>query len=235
MRINKYLASAGIASRRKCEELIFNGDIKVNGKVVKELATEIADNDIVFYKNKPVVLNEEKVYYIFNKPKGCVTTSSDDRGRKTVLDYFEDITERLFCVGRLDYNTQGLLILTNDGDFANEIMHPSKHIAKTYLVEIKGKLNDEEIKKLQNGVEIDGKKTLPSLVKIVEEKENKSFIEITIYEGRNRQVRKMFEAVNKLVINLERIKIGNLTLNSIPRGSYKKVSYQIIKQCLKEN
>lgn len=235
MRINKYLASAGIASRRKCEELILNGDIKVNGKVVKELATEIADNDIVLYKNKPVVLNEEKVYYIFNKPKGCVTTSSDDRGRKTVLDYFEDVPERLFCVGRLDYNTQGLLILTNDGDFANEIMHPSKHISKTYLVEIKGKLNDEEIKKLQNGVEIDGKKTLPSLVKIVEEKENKSFIEITIYEGRNRQVRKMFEAVNKLVINLERIKIGNLTLNSIPRGSYKKVSYQIIKQCLKEN
>jgi len=233
MRINKFLATAGLGSRRKCEEFVLNGDIKVNGKIVKELSTEINEKDIVLYKNQPISLIEEKVYYIFNKPKGCVTTSLDDRGRKTVLDYFKNVNQRLFCVGRLDYNTQGLLILTNDGDFSNQVMHPSKHIAKTYLVEIKGKLESEEIDKLQNGIELDGEKTLPSLVNIVEEKENKSLIKITIYEGRNRQVRRMFEAINKFVINLERVKIGELTLSDIPRGSYKKVSYETIKKCFK--
>lgn len=231
MRLNKFLSSCGIASRRKCDELISQGLVKVNGKVVVQLGVEVDKNDIVEFNGKRVELKESYVYYIFNKPKGCVTTSKDDRGRKTVLDYFSNVPNRIFCVGRLDYNTTGLLILTNDGEFANNVAHPKKHITKTYNVSIRGSITDAEIQKLQNGVVIDGKRTLPAKIKVIEQKPNMTKLEIIIFEGRNREIRKMFESINKLIVSLERVKIGELCLGDLARGEYKKVSKNLIEKC----
>lgn len=234
MRINKFLASVGLGSRRKCDEIILSGAIKVNGAVVHTLGLEIDENnDLIEYNNQKIDKIDDKVYYIFNKPKGCVTTSSDDRGRKTVLDYFKFVPHRIFAVGRLDYNSTGLLLLTNDGDFANAVMHPKNNISKIYQVEIRGGITAYEIEKLQNGVVIDGKKTLPCHIKNLSVKEHSTLIEITIFEGRNREIRKMLESINKLVVSLKRTQIGSLKLGELKSGEYKKISKNIAEKCLK--
>lgn len=231
MRLNKFLASCGVGSRRKCDELIAQGRVKV-GDIVATLGTEVDADDKVYVDDKLVSLVEEKFYFAFNKPKGCITTMSDDRGRTTVIDVFEKAYQKkfnqpapkVFAVGRLDYNTQGLLFLTNDGDFANSLMHPSKKISKTYKVTIFPHLTSENVENLQNGVMIDGEKTLPSIVKILQTKERNQVIEMTIFQGRNRQVRKMLQSVGVQVNDLVRTKVGNFNLGDIKCGDFKKLS-----------
>ncbi len=233
MRINKYIAACGVASRRKADELVAQGRVTVNGSVVTELGAEINDDDKVAVDGKIIALQSAELYFMLNKPQGCVTTASDDRGRQTVLDIFsawykstnKTLTiPRVFPVGRLDYNTQGLLILTTDGDLANLLMHPKNHIEKTYIAKVRPHLTYEDIARLEGGVVIDNEKTLPAKVKVLNAVGNKQNVQITICQGRNRQVRKMFEAVGKVVERLERTRVGALELGNLPRGQIRPLT-----------
>ena len=228
MRINKYLASCGIASRRKVEELITHGKIKVNGVVVTNLATDIKEDDIVEFDDKVVALQQNYEYYILNKPKGYVSTASDDRGRKTVLDLIKT-KARIYPVGRLDYDSESLLILTNDGELTNKLTHPKHNISKTYLVNIDSGISKEEVETLKKGVVIDGYKLHECIIDVLEAEKGKTKLQITIFEGRNREIRKMFESINKKVIYLKRIKIEGLALGSLKRGEYRALSQKEIE------
>lgn len=229
MRINKYLAQAGIASRRKVEEYVLNGKVKVNGKVTKDLATDIKDTDVVYFENRPVKVSANYVYYKLNKPKGYVTTVSDDKERKTVMDLLRGVHTRVYPVGRLDYDTEGLLLLTNDGDLTNTITKPSSDVKKTYVVHIESDITKDEIKKLTLGVEIDGYKTKPCSIEAEEIGEKLSRLRITISEGKNRQIRKMFESIGKNVIFLRRIQIGEIRLGGLSRGEYAPLNAKELK------
>ena len=235
-RLQKYLANAGIASRRKCEELILTGKIEVNGITVTELGTKVNPiKDIVKYNGKEVKLQEEKVYILLNKPIGYVTTAKDQFGRKTVLDLVK-INKRIVPVGRLDMYTSGAIILTNDGDFVNKLTHPSNEINKTYNVTVKGKITLAEVNLLEKGVEIgNGYITKPAKVKIlkIEEEKNISRIQITIHEGKNRQVRKMCNAVNKKVLALHRSKIGNIEVKDLKLGTWRYLKDKEINELIK--
>ena len=223
MRINKFLADAGVASRRKAESLVLEKRVKVNGKIVTELATDITENDIVTLDDKVISSEQNFEYYILNKPKGYLSTASDDRGRKTVLDLVQS-DARIYPVGRLDYDSEGLLILTNDGELTNKLTHPKHNISKTYLVSINSSITKKEIDILQNGVVIDGYKLHKCEIKLFEKAEKLSKMEIVIHEGRNREIRKMFETIGKKVIFLKRIKIENLNLGNLKRGEYRPLS-----------
>ena len=217
VRLQKFLANAGIASRRKCEELILDGKVFVNGKAVTELGTKIDQNvDKVTYCGKEVKNNEKKVYILLNKPIGYVTTVKDQFDRDTVLNLVK-VKERIVPVGRLDMYTSGALILTNDGEFVYKVTHPKHEITKTYTVTVKGIITNEEVEKLRNGVQIDDYITKPAKVKILKKDTEKdiSRLEITIHEGKNRQVRKMCEAVNRKVIALHRSKIGDIGVKDL--------------------
>ena len=219
MRINKYIASSGICSRRAAEQLILDGKIKVNNKVVTDLATDInLDNDVVVYDGKKLKISKNYTYVMFYKPKGCVTTANDENGRKTIYDYIDITDKRLFPVGRLDYNSEGLLLLTNDGDMAYKLTHPSNEIPKTYLVKIEGELKESELNILRNGVELDGVMTKRAKVKLKEYSNGISSFEMTIFEGKNRQIRRMFESIGKEVFFLKRIAIGEIRLGGLSRG-----------------
>lgn len=223
MRLQKYLAKAGIASRRKCEELILDGKIEVNGRIVTELGTKVTETDKVKYNGKLVSPVEEKVYILLNKPIGYVTTVKDQFGRDTVLDLVK-IDKRIVPVGRLDMYTSGALILTNDGDFVNKLTHPKNEINKTYNVTVSGKITQEDVNKLQKGVKIDDNYiTKPAKVKIlkIDEEKNISRIQITIHEGKNRQVRKMCDAIDKKVLALHRSKIGNIDVKDLKIGTWR--------------
>ena len=215
-RLQKYLASCGIASRRKCEELIIQGKVSVNGKVVAELGTKILPNkDKIEFNGKEVRSQENKIYILLNKPIGYVTTVKEQFGRDKVTDLVK-IKERLVPVGRLDMYTSGAIILTNDGDFVYKVTHPKNEVTKTYTVTLKGQVSNEEVEKLRSGVTLDdGFTTSPAKVKkIMEDKENnKTRLEIVIHEGKNREVRRMCEAINKKVLALHRSKIGTITLD----------------------
>ena len=222
-RLQKFLANAGIASRRKCEELILDGKVEVNGEVVTELGTKVSDKDIVKYNGKIVKPEEEKVYILLNKPIGYVTTAKDQFDRDTVLDLVK-INKRIVPVGRLDMYTSGALILTNDGDFVNMLTHPKNEINKTYNVTVKGNITKEDVENLQNGVEIDdGYITKPAKVKIlkIDEEKNISRIKIKINEKKKRKVRKMCEAINKKVLALHRSKISNIEVNNLKVGNWR--------------
>ena len=232
MRINKFLALAGLGSRRKVEELVTAGKIKVNGKVVKDLSTDIKDTDIVYFGTKPVKVAQNFVYYKLHKPKGYVTTVEDDKERKTVMDLLPPGVKRVFPVGRLDYDSEGLLILTNDGDLTYKLTHPKNEVPKTYLVKTEKPINEESLGKLRSGVYVDGVKTKKCNVKLVETNKNYSKLHITITEGRNRQVRKMLEAVGNNVDFLKRIKIGDLKLTGLDRGQVRKLNSQEINYLL---
>lgn len=219
IRLNKYLADCGVGSRRECDSLISDGYVKVNGKVAT-LGQMVDDNDKITVKDKRIG-DKQKLYYIMlHKPKGCVTTVKDDLGRKTVMD-FVDIKARLYPVGRLDYDTEGLLILTNDGDLSNRLTHPRNEINKTYVCRISGILKENERATLEKGVLIDGVKTAPAKVKILEQDQHHTRCEVTIHEGRNHQVKKMFEAVGKEVEFLKRVAVGDLRLGGLNRGEYR--------------
>ena len=221
MRINKFLASAGLGSRRKVEQLILDGLVEVNGSVINNLACEIGDQDIVSVNGNFVSRYNNFYYVMLNKPKGYITSTSDDRGRKTVLDLLPNDMKMLKPVGRLDYNSEGLLILTNDGDVANKLTHPQNHIKKTYLVKIEGEMTDAQINKLENGIVVEGKKLLNCQVKKLECRERITKLEVNIFEGKNRQIRKMFEAIGFLVIFLKRIQIGEIKLSGVDRGKFR--------------
>ncbi len=233
-RLQKYIARSGVTSRRKAEELILNGLVKVNGIKVTELGTKVdPDKDIVTVDNKKISEVNEYIYIKLYKPEGYVTTVKDQFNRKTVLDLI-DVKERVYPIGRLDYNTSGLLLLTNDGDLANKLMHPKYHIFKTYIAETEGRISEESIKKLKTGVVIDNYKTAPAKVKLIKYKDNKSVVQISIYEGKNRQVRKMFEAVGHSVTALKRVSFGEINLGNLTVGSWKNLSNEEI-QFLKRN
>lgn len=222
-RLNKYLASTGASSRRGADKLIQDGRVKVNGKTVTELGKSINErNDTVTVDDKIVKPANDYSYIMFYKPKGCITTVSDEKGRKTVYDYLEEINVlHLIPVGRLDYDTEGLLLLTNDGDMAHKLTHPSFEVPKTYLVKTEGEIPEHKLAQLRKGVVIDGEKTKRSKVKLLEYKDGVSKVQITISEGKNRQVRKMFQAVEKEVIFLKRIAVGELRLGGLSRGGYR--------------
>lgn len=218
-RINKYLAECGVGSRRVCDSLVADGCVKINGKVAT-LGATVEDGDQVTVNGKRVAVKSKNYYLMFHKPKGCITTVKDDLGRKTVMDFI-DFHARLFPIGRLDYDTEGLLILTNDGDIANKLTHPKNEVEKTYVARISGSLSEAERRQLEKGVEVDGSPTLPAKVKILEKDEHHTRVEITISEGRNRQVKKMFECVGKEVEFLKRVAEGELRLGGLPRGKWR--------------
>lgn len=223
MRINKFLAESGVASRRGADQLIKEGFVKINGKVCN-LGDEVLSDDSVTVKGVPVNKVKKYDYYIMNKPKGYVCTVKDDKGRKTVMDLLPPKTERLFPVGRLDYDTEGLLILTNDGDLTYRLTHPKNEVTKTYLVKTEKPVNEDSLNKLRAGVYIDGVKTNKCKIKLIETTKSYSKVHITISEGRNRQVRKMFETIGANVDFLKRIKIGDLTLTGLDRGACRKLT-----------
>lgn len=223
MRINKYLALAGIGSRRKVEEYILNGDIQVNDKVLKELSYDVKNKDIVKYKGKIVEVAKNYEYYMLNKPKGYITSAIDNFDRKTVMTLVSDIETRVFPIGRLDYNTEGLLLFTNDGDLANRIMKPNFSIPKTYICVVEGEVKESELAVIRAGVVINGKRLNKCKAKLVDYKYNKSKLEITIDQGINRQIRRMMEFIGKNVVSLKRTKIGDLRLGGLSRGKYRKL------------
>ena len=219
-RLQKYIASCGVTSRRKAEELILSGKVQVNGITITELGTKIdPDRDIITLDGKKIKENDGLVYIKLNKPTGCVTTVRDQFGRKTVLDLI-DVKERIYPIGRLDFNTSGLLLLTNDGELANKLMHPKYHIYKTYVAEVKGRISEESLQRLRDGVHIEDYTTSPAKVKLIESKNNKSTVQISIYEGKNRQVRKMMEAVDHTVLSLKRISFGEINLAGLKPGEW---------------
>ena len=231
MRINKYIAHAGVASRRKSEELIKEGRVTLNGKTVTELATIVKNGDVVEVNGSPIY-NEEKVYYLLNKPRGVISSVSDEKNRKTVIDLMPHVKERIYPVGRLDWDTTGLLILTNDGDFTDKMIHPRNEIDKVYLARVKGIATKENLRPLTRGVVIDGKKTKPARYNIikVDHEKNRSVVELTIHEGRNHQVKKMFEAVDHPVKRLHRLRVETVDLKGLRPGQYRMSKHQEVKE-----
>ena len=240
IRLQKFIADCGITSRRKAEELIIQGKVKVNGKVVTELGTKInPQKDVVVYKDKQIKNDNKYVYILLNKPIGYVTTVKDQFSRNSVLDLVK-VKERIVTVGRLDMYTSGALILTNDGDFVYQVTHPKHEIDKTYTVTIIGKVTDEEVQQLKNGVKIEDKEiyiTKPAKVKIlkIDEEKNQSRLEITIHEGKNRQVRKMCEAIGHKVLALHRSKIAGIDVKDLPLGKWRFLNQNEVKKILKSN
>lgn len=225
MRLNKFLATAGIASRRKCEELIKNGEIKVNDKVVTTLATDINEKkDKVEYKGEILSLPSSFIYLKMNKPKGYASTSSDEKGRKTIFDLLEDKSVRLFNVGRLDYDTEGLILLTNDGDFANRVIHPSFEIEKEYVVTVEGRMLESEFAVLRKGVVVNGERMPEAKVKPISFDGKFTKVDVIITEGQNHQVRRMFEAIGRNIRLLKRIRIGKVKLGNLYRGKTKPLT-----------
>lgn len=229
MRLNKYIAAAGITSRRKADELIRSGHVKVNGVLLKELGYDVTVDDIVHVDDKIIKPVKKQIYIMLNKPKGYITSVEDDRERPTVMHLVNDIDRRLFPVGRLDFNTSGLLLLTSDGDFAFHLMHPKHQVEKTYKVKAAGIISDRKLAQLRKGINIGGFVTSPSQVKVLKQLTNSTQVEIIIKEGRNRQVRKMFAALGNKVLDLQRVAIGELQLAHLKEGHYRKLTAQEVE------
>ena len=237
-RLQKVIANLGYTSRRKAEELITSGKVKVNGEIVKELGTKVKTSDTIEVENTILDNNKNYEYYLLNKPREVISSVKDEHNRKTVVDLI-DTSERIYPVGRLDYDTTGAIILTNDGYLANKLMHPSSNIQKKYVAKVSGLVTGYEIKQLRSGVIIDGKKTGKAKVNLkkYDKKSDKSMVELIIHEGRNHQVKKMFEAINHEVIKLKRETYANLDLTNLKPGEYRKLSnkeiatlYSLIKK-----
>ena len=233
-RLQKVIANSGICSRRKAEELITAGKVIVNGNVVTELGVKVDSKDEIVVDGK-LLEKEEKVYFLLNKPRGVVTTTSDDKGRKTVVDLIQT-DARIYPIGRLDYDTTGVLLLTNDGEFANLLMHPKNEVDKVYLAKVKGIATGREVKELENGVVIDNVKVFGSRVKIkkINKEKEESFIEITIHEGKNHQVKKMLQQVGLDVIKLNREQFSFLTVGNLKSGEYRKLTTKEVHQLYNE-
>ncbi|PRR81082.1 pseudouridine synthase [Clostridium vincentii] len=224
-RLQKYMASCGIASRRKCEEIILLGKVKVNGIVINELGTKVnPDLDKVEYNDNIILPEGNKVYIMLNKPEGYITSVKDEKGRETVMDIVK-VKERIYPIGRLDYDSSGLLILTNDGDIYNKIIHPRVEIDKKYIAIVEGEFKKEELAEFENGIDIGaGYITAPAKIKLVRYDFDESTVELIIHEGKNRQIRKMCQAVNHEVITLKRTSIGDLKLGQLKKGEYRNLT-----------
>ncbi len=234
VRLQKFIADSGITSRRKAEEYIRDGRVRVDGKVVREMGIKINPSENLVEVDGNAIRPEEKKFYIMlNKPMGYITTTSDDFGRPTVMELCRDVHGRIYPVGRLDYDTQGLLLLTNDGDFANTVMHPSNKLKKTYIAWLKGMITPEAIKKLRNGVDIGDYFTRPAEVELIGANERESNIKIIIGEGKKRQVRRMCEAVGYPVLRLKRVAIDRILMGNLPEGKWrhlKKVEIELLRK-----
>ncbi|MGM9925965.1 MAG: pseudouridine synthase [Bacillus sp. (in: firmicutes)] len=230
-RLQKVIAHSGVASRRKAEELIVDGKVTVNGEVVRTLGTKVGPSDKVEVNGVPLT-SEAPVYYMLNKPRGVISAVQDDKNRKVVTDFFPMVKERIYPIGRLDYDTSGLLLLTNDGEFANALMHPKHEVEKVYVAKVKGIPMREALKKLQYGVKLEDGMTAPANVKVlsIDKKKNTAIIQIGIHEGRNRQVRRMFDAIGHPVMKLKREKYGSLTLRGLNTGDARELTPHEVKQ-----
>lgn len=229
-RLQKYMARCGVASRRKCEEIILNSKVKVNNNIVNELGVKIdPSKDKVFYNGKRILPEENKLYIMLNKPEGYITSVKDEKGRKTILDLVK-VDERIYPIGRLDYDSSGLILLTNDGDIYNKIIHPRVEVEKKYIALCKGIFSDEEVKKFENGIDIGGYITANAKMRIIDKEKDKktnavnSLVEIIIHEGKNRQIRKMCSALGHEVITLKRISIGDIKLGYLKRGEWRNLT-----------
>ena len=228
MRINKYLASCELGSRRKVEDLIKNNKIKVNNQIINDMSYDIKNTDIVEYNNTIIRPQLNKIYLMLNKPKCYITSLKDNQNRKVVMDLLKGVKEKVFPVGRLDYNTQGLLLLTNDGEWANNITHPSKHIEKTYQVKLKVLLTNNQLKMIRLGIKYGNIKYLPATIKLKSIEDNFYIYEITIFEGKNREIRNIFETLKVKIYSLKRIAIGNLKLGDLKEGKYRYLTQEEI-------
>lgn len=222
MRINKYLAQCGVASRRECDRLIAEGKVTVNGRPAG-LGDDVNDGDNIKVEGRPVSVKKNE-YYLLHKPKGYLCTVYDDKGRKTVMDILGDGVGRVYPVGRLDYDSEGLLILTTDGELAQHLTHPSNEVPKTYLVKVEGRLTEADLNPIRSGIEIDGYVTKKCRAHIVETNKDYTKVELVLREGKNREIRKMFAAIGREVTLLKRTKVGELTLRGLDRGAFRKLT-----------
>lgn len=230
-RLQKYMASCGIASRRKCEELILLGKVKVNGNIIEELGFKVNPlKDIVKYDGRVITKEERKVYIMLNKPEDVITSVKDEKDRKTVIDIVK-VNERIFPIGRLDYDSSGLILLTNDGELYNKIIHPRVELDKKYVAVVKGEVSLDDKEKFESGIDIGGYITAPAKLKMLEYSHRKdlSTIEVCIHEGKNRQIRKMCSAINHEVISLKRVSIGNIRLGQLKKGEYRYLNDEEMK------
>ncbi|WP_027636029.1 pseudouridine synthase [Clostridium butyricum] len=230
-RLQKYMASCGIASRRKCEELILLGKVKVNGNIIEELGFKVNPlKDIVEYDGRVITKEEKKVYIMLNKPEDVITSVKDEKDRKTVIDIVK-VNERIFPIGRLDYDSSGLILLTNDGELYNKIIHPRVELDKKYVAVVKGEVSLDDKEKFESGIDIGGYITAPAKLKMLEYSHRKdlSTIEVCIHEGKNRQIRKMCSAMNHEVISLKRVSIGNIRLGQLKKGEYRYLNDEEMK------
>lgn len=222
MRINKFLAACGVAGRRACDKIVQDGRVTINGKLAV-LGDDVETDDAVKVDGKPVALKKNE-YYILHKPKGYLSTVSDDNGRKTVMDILGSNVGRVYPVGRLDYDSEGLLILTTDGELAQHLTHPSNEVPKTYLVKVEGRLTEADLNPIRSGIELDGVLTKKCRAHIVETNKGYTKVEMVLREGKNREIRRMFEAIGREVMLLKRTKVGELSLRGLARGEFRKLT-----------
>ena len=229
MRLNKYIAHAGLASRRGADEVIAAGKVRINGTVWNKPGYNVVEGDVVEVDGERIEPVKKQVYIMLNKPKGFITTVSDEKGRPTVMDLVSDMEERVFPIGRLDYNTSGMLLLTNDGNLTYRLTHPKHEVQKTYRAKVAGVLSPERVALLRKGVNIGGFTTSPAEVTVIKQMERFAIVEIKIHEGKNRQIRKMFAVVGNKVLDLDRIAIGDLYLGHLMVGHYRKLTKEEIE------
>lgn len=228
-RLQKVIANNGVVSRRKAEELIVSGKVKVNGEIVTKLGTKVEKNDSIEIDNKEIEKKDKKYYFLLNKPRGYISSCEDELKRKTIVNLI-DTPIRIYPVGRLDYDTTGLILLTNDGELTNILTHPKNNVPKTYIAKIEGNLSPEEFYKLKKGIVIENRKVIPQFIKVRKKLENSDIVEITIIEGRNHIIKKIFESVNHSVIKLKREQYGFLTLGNLKSGEYRELSIKEVKK-----
>ncbi len=230
IRLQKYMADLGLCSRRKAEEWIAEGKVKVNGETITAMGVLVQGNETVEIEGSAKKVNTDPVTFLFNKPLGVLSSAKDDWGRKTVIDYFNRENYRLYPVGRLDYNTSGALLVSNDGDLTYLVTHPSTHLSKTYWVTVRGQVSSSDLTRLREGIPLEDGMTEKAEAEIVFQKENETSVRMTIYEGRNRQIRRMFEFLGYSVKNLNRESVGFLTLDGLRRGEYRKLSEKEVSE-----
>ncbi len=230
MRLQKYMAECGVASRRRAEEMILEGKVTVNGVLIDQMGVQVQEGDEVRVEGRLIRPEGEKRYVMYHKPAGEVTTVSDPEGRAAVLDHFRDYPVRLYPVGRLDYDSEGLLLLTNDGALTERMLHPSHLVEKTYLARVTGQVSPEALRRLRGGVMLDDHKTAPAKARIVKEETFATVVLVTIHEGRNRQVRRMFEELGHKVLQLRRVRFGPLELGDLPRGKWRELTAEEVRR-----